>query len=32
MSKEAKGQKIFAQTDIIVIAKFCSSTTTECIV
>lgn len=32
MNKQAKVQIIFAQTDIIVIAKFCSSTTTKCIV
>lgn len=32
MKKQAKGQKIFTQTDIIVIAKFCSSTITICIV
>lgn len=30
MSKQAKAQKIFAQTDIIVIAKFCSSTIRRC--
>lgn len=32
MKKQAKGQKIFTQTDIMVIAKFCSSTITICIV
>ena len=30
MKKQAKGQKIFAQTDIIVIAKFGSSTIRRC--